>query len=139
LRIETNNRTGNVGRNGSAGRSGSGVDFIPAGSEAPARTASAAPVAGMTGIDAILALQAVDGPLEGKKKIIRRGRSLLDTLDEIKADLLIGHVSADKLDGLGAMLSEIRERSLPGLDAVLDDIELRVRVELAKFGRFPAA
>ena len=93
----------------------------------------------MTGIDAILALQAVDGPLEGKKRALRRGRSLLDTLDEIKADLLIGHVSADKLDALVATLSDIRERSLPGLDAALDDIELRVRVELAKFGRFPAA
>ena len=30
-----------------------------------------------------------------------------------------------------------RERKLPGLDAVLDDIELRARVELAKFGRYP--
>lgn len=139
MRIETNNRTSGVGRSGSAGRSGSGVDFIPAGADAPARTAAAAPVAGMTGIDAILALQAVDGPLEGKKRALRRGRSLLDTLDEIKADLLIGHVSADKLDALVATLSDIRERSLPGLDAALDDIELRVRVELAKFGRFPAA
>ena len=93
----------------------------------------------MTGIDAILALQAVDGPLEGKKRALRRGRSLLDTLDEIKADMLIGHVSGDKLDALVATLSDMRERSLPGLDAALDDIELRVRVELAKFGRFPAA
>jgi hypothetical protein len=37
------------------------------------------------------------------------------------------------------MLAEIRERSLPELDAVLDDIDLRVQVELAKFGRFPSA
>lgn len=139
MRIETNNRTSGVGRSSSAGRSGSGVDFIPAGGEAPARTAAAAPVAGMTGIDAILALQAVDGPLEGKKKTIRRGRSLLDTLDAIKADLLIGRVSTDRLDALVGMLGEMRERSLPGLDSVLDDIELRVRVELAKFGRYPAA
>lgn len=139
MRIETNNRTGSVGRSGSAGRTGSGVDFVPAGGDAPARVASATPVAGMTGLDAILALQAVGGPLEGKKKAIRRGKSLLDTLDEIKADLLIGRVSADKLDALVATLSDIRERSLPGLDALLDDIDLRVRVELAKFGRFPAA
>ena len=33
------------------------------------------------------------------------------------------------------LLSQARERKLPGLDAVLDDIELRARVELAKFGR----
>ena len=103
------------------------------------RVASTAPVAGMTAIDAILALQAVDGPLEGRKKAMRRGKSLLDTLDEIKADLLIGRVSAEQLDALSVMLAQVRERSLPELDAVLDDIDLRVQVELAKFGRFPAA
>ena len=96
-------------------------------------------MAGTAGIDAILALQAVDGPLEGKKKALRRGHSLLDALDEIKADLLVGLVSLDKLDALSATLTEMRERSLPGLDAVLDEVELRVRVELAKFGRFPPA
>lgn len=93
----------------------------------------------MSGIDAILALQAVDGPLEGRRKTVRRATSLLDTLDEIKADLLVGRVSVDRLDGLVTMLAELRDRSAPELDAVLDDIDLRVRVELAKFGRFPAA
>lgn len=93
----------------------------------------------MSGIDAILALQAVDGPLEGRRKTVRRATSLLDTLDEIKADLLVGRVSVDRLDGLVTMLADLRDRSAPELDAVLDDIDLRVRVELAKFGRFPAA
>ena len=139
LRIDTTNRTSGVGRGTSAGRSGSGVDFVPAGSGAPARVAGNVPVQGATGIDAILALQAVDGPLSSKKKAVRRGASLLDLLDEIKTDLLIGRVSADNLDRMAGMLSEMRERSMPGLDALLDDIELRVRVELAKFGRFPAA
>ncbi|WP_240229688.1 flagellar assembly protein FliX [Devosia lacusdianchii] len=137
MRIENTNRTSNVGRSGSAGRTGSGVDFVPAGADAPARAAGTAPVAATAGIDAILALQAVGGPLEGKKKAVRRGQSLLDTLDEIKADLLVGRVSLDRLDQLSGMLGEMRERSLPGLDAVLDEIDLRVRVELAKFGRFP--
>ena len=80
----------------------------------------------------------MDGPLERKNKAVRRGRTLLDELDEIKADLLIGQVSAERLDALSAMLSQIRERSEPALDSVLDDIDLRVRVELAKLGRFPA-
>lgn len=139
MRIDTTNRTTGVGRGNSAGRSGSGVDFVPAGGNAPARVAGNVPAQAAAGIDAILALQAVDGPLSGKRKAVRRGASLLDMLDEIKTDLLIGRISADRLDQLTAMLSEVRERSLPGLDALLDDIELRVRVELAKFGRFPAA
>ena len=111
---------------------------MPADGQGAARVAGSAPVAGTTGIDAILALQAVGGPLEGRKKALKRGRSLLDALDEIKADLLIGHVSADRLDALMNQLSEIRERSDPALDAVLDEIDLRVQVELAKFGRYAA-
>ena len=112
---------------------------MPAGGHAPARVAGNVPVHAATGIEAILALQTVDEPLTGRKKALRRGASLLDMLDDIKTDLLIGRVSAERLDRMAAMLSEMRERSEPGLDAVLDDIELRVRVELAKFGRFPAA
>ena len=137
MRIDTNNRTSGVGRSGTAGRTGSGVDFVPAGAGAPAKVAGNAPLQAAAGIDAILALQSVDGPLTAKKKAIRRGASLLDVLDDIKTDLLVGKISLDRLDNLSSMLSEVRERSVPGLDALLDDIELRVWVELAKFGRFP--
>lgn len=139
MRIDTSNRTSGVGRGSSAGRSGSGADFVPAGGNAPARVAGSAPAQAATGIDAILALQAVDGPLTGRRKSVRRGGALLDILDEIKTDLLIGRVGAESLDRMVAILSEARDRSLPGLDTLLDEIELRVRVELAKFGRFPDA
>jgi hypothetical protein len=81
-------------------------------------------------------LQAADEPLTGKKKAVRRGASLLDSLEEMRTDLLIGRVDPGRLDRMAAILSDVRERSLPGLDAVLDDIELRVRVELAKAGRY---
>lgn len=139
MRIDTTNRTSGVGRGNAAGRSGSGVEFVPAGGGTPARVAGTTPMQAMAGIDSILALQSVEEPLTAKKKALRRGASLLDLLDEIKTDLLIGRVNAESLDGMVAMLSEMRERSLPGLDGLLDDIELRVRVELAKFGRFPPA
>lgn len=104
---------------------------------APAKVAGNMPAQAMTGIDSILALQAVEEPLSGKKKAVRRGASLLDQLEAIKSDLLIGKVSEERLDTMVDMLSELRERTLPGLDNLLDDIDLRVRVELAKLGRFP--
>jgi hypothetical protein len=95
---------------------------------------STAPAAG---IEALLALQAIEDPILAKKKAIRRGKSLLDTLDDIKADLLVGRVSEGRLNLLMSVIGQARERSEPGLDSLLDDIELRARVELAKFGRFP--
>jgi hypothetical protein len=139
LRIETTNRNSGVGRGNAAARSGSGVDFVPAGGAAPTRVAGNTPVQAMAGIDAILALQAVDEPLTARKRAVRRGVSLLDLLDDIRTDLLTGRVDTGRLDSMMALLSEARERSLPELDALLDEIELRVRVELAKFGRFPSA
>ena len=137
MRIDTTNRSSGVGRSSAAGRTGSGVDFVPSGGAAPAKVAGNMPTQAMAGMDSILALQAVEEPLSGKKKAVRRGASLLDQLDDIKTDLLIGRVDPARLDGMVSMLAELRDRTMPGLDSLLDDIDLRVRVELAKFGRFP--
>lgn len=137
MRIDTTNRLSGVGRSAAAGKAGAAVDFVPVGSSAPARIASHMPAQALTGLDSILALQAVEEPLTGKKKSVRRGKALLDTLDQVRADLLLGKVSPDSLDDMVRLLSEAREQTGSGLDSLLDDIELRVRVELAKFNRFP--
>lgn len=137
MRIEGSNRSSGIAGRGAAGKAGGGLAFVPAGGEGPARAAAATPVAPAAGLDAILALQAVDSATEGRRKAVRRGRTLLDLLEEIKADLLVGGVSPGRLDALAGQLAGLRERTHSGLDAVLDDIELRVRVELAKLGRYP--
>ncbi len=137
MRIEANNRTAGISGRSAAAKAGSGPAFVPAGGEGNARVASAAPVAPSAGLDAILALQAVGTSTEGKRRTLRRGSKLLDGLETMKADLLVGHIGAERLDALIGELAQMRERVEPGLDAVLDDIELRVRVELAKLGRFP--
>lgn len=108
------------------------------GTSAPRTSAGVAPTAAVAGLDALLALQAVGDFTEGRRKAVRRGTTLLDMLETMKADLLVGHVPAGRLDAMVAQLASMRERSEPGLDAVIDDIELRVRVELAKLGRYPA-
>ena len=136
MRIENTARSSNVSARSGVSRSGGGGFFI---SEGPAasQVASAQPVAPTTGMDALLALQSVEDPLFAKKKAIRRGNALLDTLETIKADLLLGQVSEGRLNQLMALIGQARDRNLPGLDPILDDIELRARVELANFGRYP--
>lgn len=89
------------------------------------------------GIEAILALQTVGDFSESRRRAVQRGRTLLDLLDDMKTDLLIGSPSPERLDAMVQQLSAMRERVEPGIDAVIDDIELRVRVELAKQGHFP--
>lgn len=120
------------------GNSGGAV-FAPNEGSAGTRASAAAQAMPVSDIGALLALQAVEDPLFAKKKAVRRGLSLLDALEDIKADLLVGGVGEGRLNQLMALISQAREKSVPGLDALLDDIELRARVELAKFGRFPAA
>lgn len=89
------------------------------------------------GVGSILALQGVGDFSESRRRAVKRGNALLDLLEGIKADLLLGSVSPARLDAISEQLSTLRDRVDPELDAVLDEIELRVLVELAKSGRFP--
>jgi hypothetical protein len=138
VRIDNNSRVGSLGGRSSVGRSsGGGVFELGQGSE-PQQARPAAAVAAPATIDALLALQAVEDPLLRKRKAARRGKQLLDTLDGLTADLLAGRLSDGRLNQLMAVMSQVREKTEPGLDALLDDIELRARVELAKRGLYPA-
>ncbi|MEO5806891.1 flagellar assembly protein FliX [Devosia sp.] len=136
MRIDGNPYTSAVNGRSSAGRAAAGAEFIPAGMQPPAKVQNTAPLSSTANIASLLSVQLVDDALHSRKKAVKRGKSLLDTLDQIKADLLLGRVGEGRLDGLMTMVNEAREQSDPELDALIDDIELRVRVELAKFGRF---
>jgi hypothetical protein len=137
VRIENTARSTSVSPRSGVGRSNAGGFFI-SDDAATAKPAAAQPIAQTAGLDALLALQSVEDPLFARRKAVRRGNALLDALEAIKADLLLGQVSEGRLNQLMALIGQARERNLPDLDPLLDDIELRARVELAKFGRFPA-
>jgi hypothetical protein len=137
LRIEGGYRPAQAGR-GTAARSGSGGVFRLDDSAQPREAASILETSAAPTIDSLLALQAIEDPLLAKKKALRRGTSLLDSLEAIKADLLTGRVGEGRLNVLMALLAQVRERSEPQLDAIIDEVELRARVELAKLGRYPA-
>lgn len=92
--------------------------------------------AGVMGVDALLALQEVGGPLEGRRRAVRRAGQILDVLDEVKLALLDGAPSLAQLDRLRRAVRE--ERGLTHdarLEGVLDEIELRAAVEIAKLER----
>ena len=139
MRIENTARSNSVTARSGINRGGVSGGFFIAEETSVSHASAATPTAQTAGIDALLALQSVEDPLFAKKKAVRRGNQLLDTLDTIKADLLMGQVSEGRLNQLMALLGQARERNLPELDPILDDIELRARVELAKFGRYPGA
>ena len=82
-----------------------------------------------------MALQGVDDPAERKKRALAKGRNALDVLDALKLELVDGSVDGSTLACLKVASEGLTEASGDsGLDTVLDEINLRVAVELAKAG-----
>lgn len=98
-----------------------------------------ASVSSLTSIGSLLAVQGVQGPdeaLTGKGRAVANASETLDILDEIKLGLLAGEAPAAQLQGLLERVETDRETvDDPELENVLDHIELRARVELAKYGQ----
>lgn len=117
-----------------AARAAGGFALPTAGATAGAAHAGASAAAsGVAGAAALMALQGVEDPTERRRRAIRRGSGLLDRLDELKLALLGGQDGAAALERLARSLGEERaEDPEPGLKVVLDQIDLRAEVELAK-------
>ena len=92
-------------------------------------------------MSALMALQGVETVTERRRRAIRRGGGLLDRLDELKLALLSGEDGEATLERLARGLREDRpEEHEAGLSGLLDQIDLRASVELAKAEmRRPAA
>jgi len=89
-------------------------------------------------LTAVLAVQ--ESPDQTAKRARQRAReragNVLDQLDEIRLGLLMGTIPAARLEGLAQLVRAKREQVAdPRLNQLLDDIELRAAVELAKLGR----
>ena len=138
-------KTGQAKKTSKAGASkGAGFSSALRGSsseeEPVEETSGLAGGATLGSIDALLALQGVDAVdatnPDGKGKnraAVERGESLLKELDAIRIGLLTGSLSVHQLTQLQNKLATRTETiSDPTLKTVLDDIELRVAVELAK-------
>ena len=86
-------------------------------------------------LDALLALQEADDSTEGAKKARKRAADLLDQLDQVRVGLLTGELPKSALQQLAQTIASHREQVLdPKLAEILDEIDLRAQVELAKLG-----
>ena len=115
-----------------AGGSGFNVTGVSA-PPAPTQVSSVSGVSSVMGVEALLALQDVESPTERRRRSVGRAGRLLDELDQIKIALLGGDLSQEQLDRLARAVREQRSATDdPKLEAVLDEIETRAAVELAK-------
>ncbi len=135
MKIDTSGRvsgTGSMRRSarGQAVSSGFsvGVDELDEG-HAAARTA------GVASLSPLYALQEVPDATGRRARALRQGHDVLDRLEELRMALLGGSLSGERLQSLVEAVRSQRERVAdPKLAAVLDEVELRAAVELAKLG-----
>ena len=95
--------------------------------------ASRAPSIGA--LDVLLALQGSEGSTseEAAKRAKRRAAELLDYLDKVKIGLLTGELPQSTLRQLAHTIATHRDAVVdPKLVEILDEIDLRAQVELAK-------
>lgn len=136
MKVTGANAAGGVSGTRSAKPVGSGAGFSLPSVESvngAVGVSRAAGVGAVSGLEALLALQDVGGPLERRKRAVARGGRILDVLDEVKLALIDGDLSPVSLGRLMRAVREERERTDDGrLEDVLNEIETRAAVEIAK-------
>src|SRR5688572_31812023 len=93
---------------------------------------------GLSGVSSVLALQGTPDSTErrARQRALERGETMLDKLEEIRLGLLLGTIPQSRLEQLAHLVRAQRELvNDPKLTAILDEIELRAAVELAKLTR----
>ena len=135
MRVQGSNGAAAAGAPSAARRAGGGTFRV--GEEEGTRGSSASTgLRSVASIDALLALQSVEDPLERRKRAVKGGRQALDILDALKLSVLDGTLDQSVVGRLKSAAEGLKGGSGDsGLDAVLGEIELRVEVELAKAAR----
>lgn len=86
-------------------------------------------------VDALLAVQTAEDPTEraARRRMTDRGNKLLDLLDEMRMGILTDSVSEHHMHDISDVIATHRERIMdPELTQILDEIDLRAQIEIAK-------
>jgi len=84
-------------------------------------------------VESILTLQGLDDSTGGRSKGLTHGEQLLDMLDQVRDGLLAGGIPRTTLNRLAVAVGRRQEGFAdPKLQGILDEIDLRAKVELAK-------
>ena len=139
MKIDGPDKTGKTGQAGKSKKSSdaktgdsSFSDLLVNKSEgAQANTAASA----ITATDVLLSVQASDDPAERSKRqyMADRADRILDKLEQIRTAMLTGNLTVGDMVDIADMVARHREKvSDPSLTAILDEIDLRAQIELAK-------
>lgn len=89
-------------------------------------------------VDSLLAAQASEDPAEraSRGRMMVRADDLLDELDGIRKNMLTGTMTVGHMVDIADVIASHREKIAdPQLTAILDEIDLRAQIELAKMAK----
>ena len=87
----------------------------------------------ISSVDAVVALQEITGDDTDEKGAKNRANFILDKLEDIRMGLLMGQIPKSNLEDLSKILIVARKNSIDSnLLEIIEDIELRAKIELAK-------
>lgn len=96
-------------------------------------TGAAHGVSSTGSVAGVLGVQEVDDALAHASRGKMRAQDILDRLEDLRLELLSGGISKEKLLQLARVINARRSQITdPRLNEILDEIDLRAQVELAK-------
>lgn len=136
MKIEGPNRSSAASNTKGKGKVSSGDgsfgDLITGGAQ---ETRSAAATHSIASIDALLAAQSVEDPTAraARKRMQARADSILTELENMRIALLTGTLTVGHVIDIADVVASHREKIMdPRLHAILDEIDLRAQIEIAK-------
>jgi hypothetical protein len=114
--------------------------MVSSGEEAEGTSAAggASGVGPAAALESLLSLQEADDSTseEACARAKKRANDVLDQLEHIRMGLLLGGISGRALSDLSQLISARKDEvDDPDLREIMEEIDLRAQVELAKFGR----
>ncbi len=103
------------------------------GSEEVQSSGAMSGTAPITSVNSLLSIQEMQTSTDGRSKGIQRAKGLIEHLEVIRHGLLLGQIPKKRLLNIVKALEAQREKNMdPDLVQIINDIELRAKVELAK-------
>lgn len=127
------NKSSKAKKSGKAGKTdGTFGDMVASAAQASAPTAATQSIAK---VDALLAVQGAESATEraAKRRMHDRGDAVLRKLDRLRLGILTGDMTLGQVIDIADVVASHRETiNDPEMSAVLDEIDLRAQIEIAK-------
>ncbi|MDH5722214.1 MAG: flagellar assembly protein FliX [Alphaproteobacteria bacterium] len=137
MKVEGPKRGGSTSgtKNTSGAKSSGGADFSQYMTSGARSTVGAGATQSIAHIDALLAVQGAEDPTQrsAKKRVRARANIILDKMEQIRLAMLGGNLTVGHMIDVADVIASHRDKiNDPVLSAIMDEIDLRAQVELAK-------